>query len=267
MIGSMSPTTKPIAVAGRRWSRLLLQYAFLAIIGIFGILLMPLLIMSHRFQEKFFAFIYVIMQRFMNEDLAVIRRAVMSQLDDMSPQKPSSSVRGPLRVLEVGAAYGPNLEFIQRPVEYWTVEPNRSFEDSFMRNVERNPNVEMKQLITGHGEDMHMLPDSYFDAVVLIFVLCSAKDGSKLLGECKRVLKKGGRLLFAEHVGHKRGTFSRFIQDTLTPLTKKCAGGCHMNRESGGVLKNAGFATVEINTVYLNVPVLLSNNIYGVAIA
>ncbi|XP_049528063.1 putative methyltransferase-like protein 7A [Dermacentor silvarum] len=263
----MSLPTKPIAVVRRKWSRLLLQYALLAIIGISGILLMPLLIMSHRFQEKFFAFIYVIVQRFLNEEVTVIRQAVMSQLNEMSPQEPSSSVRGPLRVLEVGAAYGPNLEFIQRPVEYWTVEPNRSFEDSFMGNVERNSNVEMKQLITGHGEDMCMLPDGYFDAVVLVFVLCSAKDGSKLLSECKRVLKKGGRLLFAEHVAYKRGTFSRFIQDTLTPLTKKCAGGCHMNRESGSVLENAGFATIDINTVYLTVPVLLSNNIYGVAIA
>ncbi|XP_049528065.1 putative methyltransferase-like protein 7A [Dermacentor silvarum] len=263
----MSPPTQPIAVVERKWYRLLLNYALHIIIGIAGIVLMPLLIVSHRFQENFFAFIYVIMQRCMNEEVAAIRKAVLSQLDEMSPQELSSSVHGSLRVLEVGAAYGPNLEFIQRPVEYWTVEPNRSFEDSFMRNIERNPNVEMKELITGHGEDMHMFPDGYFDAVVLFFVLCSANDGSKLLSECKRVLKKGGHLLFAEHVGYKKGTFSRFIQDTLTPLTKKFACGCHMNRESGGVLENAGFASIEINTVYLNVPLLLSNNIYGVATA
>ncbi|XP_049528953.1 putative methyltransferase-like protein 7A [Dermacentor silvarum] len=218
----MSPPTKPIAVIERKWSRLLLlNYAWLATVGISGIVLMPLLIVSHRFQEKFFAFIYVILMRFANSEVAVMRRAIMSHLNEMSPQKPSSSVRGSLRVLEVGAAYGPNLEFIQRPVEYWTVEPNRSFEDTFRRNIKRNPNVEMKQLITGHGEDMHMLPDGYFDAVVLFYVLCTAKDGSKLLSECKRVLKKGGRLLFAEHVGYKKGTFSRFIQDTLTPLSKK----------------------------------------------
>lgn len=263
----MSPSTQPIAPVEQKWSRLILNYALHIIIGIAGILIMPLLIVSHRFQENFFAFIYVIMQRFMNEEVATIRQAVLSHLNEMSPQKRSSSVRDSLRVLEVGAAYGPNLEFIQRPVEYWTVEPNRSFEDSFMRNLQRNSNVEMKQLITGHGEDMHMLPDGYFDAVVLFFVLCSAKDGSKLLGECKRVLKKGGRLLFAEHVGYKKGTFSRFIQDTLTPLSKKCACGCHMNRESGAVLENAGFTSIEINSIQLNVPVLLRNNIYGIATA
>ncbi|KAL1472512.1 hypothetical protein MTO96_039269 [Rhipicephalus appendiculatus] len=50
--------------------------------------------------------------------------------------------------------------------------------------------VELKRLIVGHGEDMGVLPDGHFDAVVLLFVLCSAKDGSKLLSECKRVLKK-----------------------------------------------------------------------------
>ncbi|XP_075550424.1 thiol S-methyltransferase TMT1A-like [Dermacentor variabilis] len=261
----MPTPTQPIAVVERKWSRLLLNYALHTTIGICGIALMPLLIVSHRFQENFFAFIYVIIQRFMNDEVAMIRRAIMSHLDDMSPQEPSLSPRGSLRVLEVGAAYGPNLEFIQRPVEYWTLEPNGCFEDSFMRNLQRNSNVEMKRLITGYGEDMHMLPDGYFDAVVLCFVLCSARDGSKLLGECKRVLKKGGRLLFAEHVAHERGTFSRFIQNIMTPLTKKFACGCHMNRESGAVLKSAGFADIEINAVHLNVPVLLGYNIYGVA--
>ncbi|KAL1482955.1 hypothetical protein MTO96_033465 [Rhipicephalus appendiculatus] len=169
--------------------------------------------------------------------------------------------------------------------------------------------VELKRLIVGHGEDMGVLPDGHFDAVVLLFVLCSAKDGSKLLSECKRVLKKGrwrsclgprggksfvvgtgglgfgtvrrrgsgvlalhepvpdGRLLFAEHVAHKKGTLSRFIQDALTPLTKKFACGCHVNRESGVVLSNAGFSSLDVNTVYINVPVMFSHNIYGVATA
>ncbi|KAH7948429.1 hypothetical protein HPB52_022693 [Rhipicephalus sanguineus] len=126
----------------------------------------------------------------MKDEISVLRRMVMSHLDGISSHEPSLKARGALRVLEVGAAYGPNLEFFQRPIEYWVVEPNRSFEDSFMRNLKKNSKVELKRLIVGHGEDMGMLPDGHFDAVLLLFVLCSAKDGSKLLSECKRVLKK-----------------------------------------------------------------------------
>ncbi|KAH6928140.1 hypothetical protein HPB50_012169 [Hyalomma asiaticum] len=231
------PPMQPVTTVCRNWLSLLQNYVLHATVGICGIFLMPLFIVSHRFKEKFFAFIYVIVQRRMEDEVNLLRKIVMSQLNDMSSQVPSLNARGALRVLEVGAAYGPNLEFVQRPIDYWVVEPNRSFEESFRRNLKANPNVELNELIVGHGEDMRMLPDCHFDAVVLFFVLCSAKDGSKLLSECKRVLKKGGRLLFAEHVAHEEGTFSRFIQNAVTPLTKKFACGCHMNRESGAVLK------------------------------
>ncbi|KAL3257978.1 hypothetical protein MRX96_016746 [Rhipicephalus microplus] len=240
----MPTRTQSVITIGRKWSRLLRNYALLGLVGILGILLLPLLIVSHRFQESFFAFVYVILQRHMNDE-----------------------AHGSVRVLEVGAAYGPNLEFVERPIEYSVVEPNRSFKDSFMENIKKNSKVELKWLIFGHGENMSMLPDGHFDAVVLFYVLCSAKDGSKLLSECKRVLKKGGHFLFAEHVAHKKGTLSRFIQDLLTPLTKNFGCGCHLNRESGVLLRSAGFSRIDINTADINVPLMFSHNIYGVATA
>lgn len=263
----MPTRTQSVITIGRKWSRLLRNYALLGLVGILGILLLPLLIVSHRFQESFFAFVYVILQRHMNDEVSEIRRFLMSHLDSLSSQEPSLKAHGSVRVLEVGAAYGPNLEFVERPIEYSVVEPNRSFKDSFMENIKKNSKVELKWLIFGHGENMSMLPDGHFDAVVLFYVLCSAKDGSKLLSECKRVLKKGGHFLFAEHVAHKKGTLSRFIQDLLTPLTKNFGCGCHLNRESGVLLRSAGFSRIYINTADINVPLMFSHNIYGVATA
>ncbi|KAL1443565.1 hypothetical protein MTO96_030295 [Rhipicephalus appendiculatus] len=137
----MAPRTQSMTVVGRKWSSLLKNYVLQVSVGICGILLMPLLIVSHRFQESFFAFIYVILQRHMNDEISVIRRTVMSHLDGVSSQEPSLKARGALRVLEVGAAYAPNLEFVQRPIEYSVVEPNRSFEDALMRNIKKNSNV------------------------------------------------------------------------------------------------------------------------------
>lgn len=257
----------PLGVRLQRWTRLLLNHVLLAAIGVGGMFFLPALLASHRFREVFFAFIYTLIQRFMKKDMAVLRRAVVSPLDDMVSHDACLKARGAVRLLEVGAAYGPNLEFIARPVEYWTLEPNTNFEAALQRTLKENPNVEMKRVIHGYGEDMAMLPDEHFDAVLLVYVLCTAKDGSKLLSECKRVLAKGGCLLFAEHIGHKKGTFSRFLQDVMTPYTKNLAGGCHLNRDSETLLTRAGFSNMIIHNIDLDIPVVLSRTIYGTAIA
>ncbi|KAL3259441.1 hypothetical protein MRX96_002084 [Rhipicephalus microplus] len=166
-------------------------------------------------------------------DYGIVRRVVMTGLDDLVSQDSALRERGAVRVLEVGAAYGPNLPYVRRNVEYWRLEPNVSFDEGFQKNLDANNKVELVRTLRGHGEDMHMLPDGHFDAVVITYVLCTAIDGKKIISECKRVLRKGGRLLFAEHVGHKKGTFARFMQDLLAPLVQYMTGGCYMNRDSG----------------------------------
>ncbi|KAH9382053.1 hypothetical protein HPB48_008526 [Haemaphysalis longicornis] len=50
--------------------------------------------------------------------------------------------------------------------------------------------VQMKGHVCGCGEDMKELPDDHFDAVIMTFVLCSARNGPKVLEEIKRVLVK-----------------------------------------------------------------------------
>src|SRR3546814_1871860 len=56
----------------------------------------------------------------------------------------------------------------------------------------------------------------------------------------RRVLKPGGTLLFAEH-GTAPDIAVRSWQDRLTPLWKRVAGGCHLNRKPDHELRAAGF--------------------------
>ncbi|KAH8022961.1 hypothetical protein HPB51_006391 [Rhipicephalus microplus] len=84
-------------------------------------------------------------------------------------------------------------------------------------------------------------------------------------GHC--VYLQGGRLLFAEHVGHKKGTFARFMQDLLAPLVQYMTGGCYMNRDSGRVFQEAGFEYVQVEEVDLDLPFQYSYHVYGVATA
>ncbi|XP_077557103.1 thiol S-methyltransferase TMT1B-like [Haemaphysalis longicornis] len=249
------------------WVRSLLGYSILVTGGLSGLLILPLMLVSRTLREAHFVFFYSLCQHLWKRDFDEVRRTLLLQLDDLVSHDASLRERRSLRVLEVGAAYGPNLPFVRRAVQYWKVEPNAHFDDAFQASLKENPNVELVRSICGYGEDMAELPDGHFDAVILTYVLCSAIDGRKLLSEIKRVLTKGGLLLFSEHVGHRKGTVARSFQDFFTPLTKWLSLGCHMNRDSGSLLKGAGFASIQTTELDMDIAALFSCQIYGAATA
>ncbi|KAH7937159.1 hypothetical protein HPB49_008329 [Dermacentor silvarum] len=183
------------------------------------------------------------MQRLWHDDYGSVRRVLMTGLDDIVSHDAALKARGAVRVLEVGAAYGPNMPYIHRSIEYWRLEPNVSFEEEFQKNLAANKKVQLVRTIRGYGEDMYMVPDGHFDAVVLTYVLCTAKDGKKLLSECKRALRK----------------------DVLAPMVMYFTGGCYMNRDSGRLVLEAGFTDVKMEEVDLNIPCEYSYHVYGFA--
>jgi ubiquinone/menaquinone biosynthesis C-methylase UbiE len=73
------------------------------------------------------------------------------------------------------------------------------------------------------------------------------------LAEVRRVLKPGGRLLFAEHGRAPDAGVARW-QDRITPIWKRVAGGCHLNREPDDLIRSAGFAIETKETGYLKGP-------------
>ncbi|XP_075551138.1 thiol S-methyltransferase TMT1B-like [Dermacentor variabilis] len=256
-----------VKYAIEKWLYAFLGHAFIIVGGLVGFALLPALLVSHHLHQAFFAFIYRMGQRIWGNSFAEVRRTLLKQLDSLVSHSESLKARSAVRVLEVGAAFGPNLEFVSRPVEYWKMEPNTQFDAAFQNNLEANPKVQLERSICGYGENMDMLPDGHFDAVLLTYVLCSAQDGRKLLDECKRVLRKGGLLLFSEHVGHPKGSLARSVEDLFTPLAKNVACGCHLNRDSGDLIRSSGFASVEMHELNLDIPFVVSRQIYGVATA
>ncbi|KAH6927412.1 hypothetical protein HPB50_003274 [Hyalomma asiaticum] len=91
------------------------------------------------------------------------------------------------------------------------------------------------------------------------------RTGTRLKPSVQALRRIGGRLLFAEHVGHPKGTGARFLQDVLAPLVKYFTGGCYMNRDSGSLLREAGFADITLDQVDLNIPCEYSYHVYGFA--
>jgi hypothetical protein len=70
--------------------------------------------------------------------------------------------------------------------------------------------------------------------------LCSIPDVTSALNEVRRALKPSGKLLFVEH-GRAPDAPARRCQDRLTPIWKRLAGGCHLNRPIDLLITRAGF--------------------------
>ncbi|XP_070395464.1 thiol S-methyltransferase TMT1B-like [Dermacentor albipictus] len=90
----------------------------------------------------------------------------------------------------------------------------------FERAVPTGRRIELERLVECHGENMNELEDEQFDVVLFTYLLCSVQDGRKVLEEAKRVLVKGGQLIFLEHVAHPKWTWPRLLQSLITPLWK-----------------------------------------------
>ena len=91
------------------------------------------------------------------------------------------------------------------------------------------------------------------DTVVMTWTLCSIPDAPQALREMRRVLKPGGQLLFVEH-GLSPDASVKKWQDRLTPIWKRIAGGCHLNRPISGLLEQAGFHITHLATGYMKGP-------------
>ena len=107
--------------------------------------------------------------------------------------------------------------------------------------------------------------DASFDTVVSTLVLCGV-DQERSLGEVRRVLRPGGRLLFLEHVRSEDPALARF-QDRMNRLNRFLVG-CECNRETLTAIEAGGFTISRVErTMTPKAPKFVRPLVVGAAVA
>lgn len=149
------------------------------------------------------------------------------------------------RLLMVGLGPGFDLLFLPTAVtSVAAVEP-----DAAMRRMAcalaRRRGIAV-QVVDGRGESIPF-PDNSFDSVHVGLVLCSVDDVAATLGEIRRVLVTGGRLVVLEHV-RGEGAMGRF-QDLVAAPWSWLASGCMPNRRTVDAIAAAGFDIAGLRSI------------------
>ncbi len=154
-------------------------------------------------------------------------------------------------VLEVGFGSGLNLPWYPREVgKLWFVEPSRE-----ARRMARDAIAAVPFPVEPLGETAEKipLPDGSVDAVVSTWTLCTIPDVGRALAEMRRVLRPVGSFRFVEHGRLPDARVARW-QDRLTPLQKRLAGGCHLNRPIDRLIEASGFRLERVDRFYVPGP-------------
>jgi len=166
-------------------------------------------------------------------------------------------------VLEVGIGSGLNLPFYPSQVrKIYGVDPSLELQ-RMARKRALAEQVPVEFLLQS-AEQTLPLAERSVDTVVTTWTLCSIPDAPKALREMRRVMKPQGRLIFLEH-GRSPDTRVATWQDKLTPIWKRGAGGCHLNRKIGELIEAAGFRITELRTCYLPGPRPMTYTYQGLA--
>lgn len=117
------------------------------------------------------------------------------------------------------------------------------------------------------GLDGQLLPldSESIDHVLITWTMCTIPDVESALGEICRVLRPQGGLHFVEHGRSPDAKVARW-QDRLTPVQRRIAGGCHLNRPIERLIAQAGFTMKRMENYYMRGPKPMGYMFEGLAI-
>jgi len=154
-------------------------------------------------------------------------------------------------VLEIGVGSGLNLPMYGRDVrKLYALDPS---EELLQIARSRAARAAFSVEFLCRPAEAIPLAHGSVDDVVTTWTLCTIPDPVAALQEMRRVLRPEGRLIFVEHGRSPDLAVVRW-QDRLTPLWRRVAGGCHLNRPMRVLIEESGFRLERIDTGYMKGP-------------
>ncbi|HEY4123030.1 MAG TPA: class I SAM-dependent methyltransferase [Rhizomicrobium sp.] len=169
------------------------------------------------------------------------------------------------RVLEIGFGAGHNLPFYDasKVSHLWALEPSKEMRE---RAAERVSQSSIPLEFLDLPSEEIPLGSEEADTILITYTLCTIPDVTKALGEMRRVLKPGGKMIFCEH-GEAPDADVRKWQERLTPAWKFIGGGCHVGRPIPKMIIDSGFRIEGMETMYLpGTPRFAGFNYWGDAV-
>ena len=166
----------------------------------------------------------------------------------LGPSRPWIFERVLGKVLEIGVGTGINFKDIPKEVEYTGTDVSPQMLELAKQRAAKMGFAGQLQLA-----DATKLPfeDQSFDCVVSTYVFCCVPDEKEALKEALRVLKPGGRLLLANHIGSHHSLIHK-MQKALDKVTVPRMGE-HFSRRPLETLRELGAEIVEVETSFLGI--------------
>ncbi|GBF58117.1 ubiquinone/menaquinone biosynthesis C-methyltransferase UbiE [Candidatus Phycosocius bacilliformis] len=164
-------------------------------------------------------------------------------------------------VIDMGFGSGSNLAFLDasRVSKVIAVEPSKAMLD--WQRDQRRSDIIVEEVVA--GAEATGLPDACADTILFTYALCTIPDAPAALAEAHRLLKPDGQILFCEH-GRAPDIKTARTQTFIEPVWKAIAGGCHLTRNTQGMLEAGGFVCEEVQTMYLpGTPRFAGYNVWG----
>jgi ubiquinone/menaquinone biosynthesis C-methylase UbiE len=196
--------------------------------------------------------------------LPVVLNAAMST-KPIRYQRKKVVPRATGRVLEIGFGAGHNLPFYDasKVTHLWALEPSKEMRE---RAAERVSQSSIPLEFLDLPSEAIPLGSEEADTILITYTLCTIPDVMKALGEMRRVLKQGGKMIFCEH-GEAPDADVRKWQERLTPAWKFIGGGCHVGRPIPKMIVDSGFRIEGMETMYLpGTPRFAGFNYWGDAV-
>jgi ubiquinone/menaquinone biosynthesis C-methylase UbiE len=166
-------------------------------------------------------------------------------------------------VLEIGFGSGRNIPYYPAKLtRVWAVDPA-----AVGRKLAAKRAAASAVPIEYIGLDAQRLPvdDASADRVLSTWTLCTIPDPMAALAEIIRVLRPGGAFHFVEHGRSPDAKVAR-TQDRLTPLQRRVAGGCHLNRPIDRLVTASGLEVTRLENYYMKGPRAMQYTFEGVAV-